>query len=207
MIIGAFFLLKILFHKEEMKTKLFLIIVFSIFNASLYSQTAYFNKSSNYSFSIPVGWKQKPQSEVNNFSKHTGQNYDAVFTPNVKASDDWGPPLIFSIFKNKTLKKEDYKPMANEFIKLFKKILVPYSMENYNDLINSVRPGEAFYNEKNHCFVCSYEADVKGYGKAYYVTVGFFTPKGILSIQFADMEKDFKKSVTIFSKLLSSLKK
>lgn len=189
-----------------MKAKIRLIVSLICLSTVVHSQNIYKNSKYNYSFSIPTGWKTMPKSEIDWFATQTNQLYDAILCLNSNGISDWEPPIIFSIFKKKALKKEDYEVMANLLIKAFKKSLMPQN-NNLSGYVKDINPGEGYYDKKNQCIIYMFEAENKRYGKGFYLTTSFFTPNGLLSIQLSVDKKDYLKYLPIYSQLLNSIKK
>lgn len=190
-----------------MKTKQFITsILFCIIILFAQAQTTFVSPSSYYSFTIPSGWKNATKSEINEFAKQSGQTYDAILYPSYKKEYD-GPPLLLTIFKNKSMKPSEYESVANELLKMFKTDLNQYIPKDLVDQIKAFKPGQGHYNKNNQSLIYIYESELKGIGKFYNIVSGFFTTKGLVMVQFTDRNTNYTKNIDSYIKLVSTLKR
>jgi hypothetical protein len=186
--------------------KKILFLAFSLQLLVAVAQTNFISPASNYTYTIPNGWKNATKSEINEFAQQSGQMYDAILYPSHKKQYD-GPPILTSIFKSKAMKPSEYEGIANELLKTFKTDMDQFIPKDLTDQIKSFKPGQGYYNKKSASLIYIYESEIKSIGKFYNIVAGFFTPKGLIMIQFVDRSANYTKNIDSYVKLVSSLKR
>lgn len=172
------------------------------------AQTTYYNKAHNYSFSVPVGWKQISKSDCDDISKGMGTvtQLDAGFCPIKRTSSDWAVPIVCSLAE-KQITKAEFEEVCKKTLKSFKSYVASYYEQNkFGDIVSNCKPGEGFYDKKNQCVVIMYSAEV--YGKTVItISTGYYTPNGILQIMCSEYQNNFKSMMNTYINVLASLKK
>ena len=186
-----------------MKSILILCIILSY---NLKAQIQFVSASGNYKYTIPNGWKKATKKELVEFAKNSGQTYDAILYPISKSNYD-GPPILLSIFKPKEFNPSEYEPFAKDLLKNLKTDFSQYLPAKYADIVKNMKPGHAFYDKKSSCFSYSYDSEIIGVAKTFNIITGFFTPKGIIILQYSAYSKNYTNTIDSYIKLVSSLKK
>jgi hypothetical protein len=192
----------------KMKNTILLTILLLFIKVNIIAQTIYYNKVHNYSFSIPIGWKQISKSDCDDISKAMGTvtQLDAGFCPIKRTSTDWEVPIV-CLLAEKQITKAEFEKVCQKTLKSFKSYVNSYYVQNkFGDIISNCKPGEGFYDKKNQFMVIMYSGEVNK-KTVFTISTAYYTPKGILQIMCSEYQNNFKSMLNTYIKVLASLKK
>lgn len=183
-----------------------LIIGFTTFYFKVYSQTKSVKSFSNYTITIPSGWKESSKAALNEFIEIGKQKVDLLAYPNQKNSFD-GPPIIFTIFKKKELNQAEFEKTAREILKTVKTNLLDYIPTDFHSDMKTLKPGQGYMDKKKGLFTYIYEVEIKNVGMVYTIGTGIYTPHGLIMLQFSDYSKNYLNTIDAYIQLVKSVKK
>lgn len=175
-----------------------------------HAEAAIFNsKDNHYSFNIPVGWVEIPQSTIDSTmqkvaeqSKQDKISYSSGFQL-AGVPDFQYPYILTQDFKVDTPSYKQIQAyvngdMASESISQAEK--------NYSELMSNATSESPVLDKSRNIIFMNFEMDVANVGRVKGLTAMFLGEESVISMNFYSVKSDYSNNLPLFNKFIDSFK-